>query len=420
MTQYLRSKFGVINLLWIISLCFLFQSCYVTRAYKNRNFRLTDLDKLESVALLPAEKPFEFAYTLSGQKAFTDFLDSNLENTNTYSFLVIKNDSIVYEKYFDDVTETTKLPSFSVAKSFIGTLVQMAIEDGYIKSLQEPITNYLGFLKENDNRFQNITIQHVMNMASGIKNSEDYSNPFGDVLHLGFTKNLNNQLKKLKIETTPGNFDYKSVNTQILAAIIEVSTQQKVQDYFVKKIWYPLGMQYEATWNIDSKKHQLVRAFCCINAATKDFAKLGKLYLQQGNYNGKQLISEQYITNSTNSDSMQQNGGYKNQWWAGTPFVYFKDSLAAINFITITPKTTFNKRILYKDVTYYSVKDELAPYYAEGILGQFIYINPRTQTIIVRMGHYWNSKRYNSELSLITASDNYLTRLLSNTNTNNN
>ena len=86
MTQYLRSKFGVINLLWIISLCFLFQSCYVTRAYKNRNFRLTDLDKLESVALLPAEKPFEFAYTLSAQKTFTTFLDSNLENTNTYSF----------------------------------------------------------------------------------------------------------------------------------------------------------------------------------------------------------------------------------------------------------------------------------------------------------------------------------------------
>jgi CubicO group peptidase (beta-lactamase class C family) len=314
------------------------QSCYVSRAYRNRNFRLTDLDKLESLPLLPSEKPFEFAYKLNRQKAFSAFLDSNLYNTNTYSFLVIKNDSIVYEKYFDDVTETTKLPSFSVAKSFVGTLVQMAIEDGYIKSLQEPITNYLGFLKENDNRFENITIQHVMNMASGIKNSEDYSNPFGDVLHLGFTKNLNNQLKKLKIETTPGNFDYKSVNTQLLAAIIEVSTQQKVQDYFVKKIWYPLGMQYEATWNIDSKKHQLVRAFCCINAATKDFAKLGKLYLQKGNYNGKQLISEQYITNSTNSDSMQQNGGYKNQWWAGTPFVYFKDSLAAINFISITPK----------------------------------------------------------------------------------
>lgn len=380
------------------------QSCYITRAIKNRKFELKDLDNLESITLAPAEKPFQFAYNLGKQNKLTEFLDTTLLNTYTYSFLVIKNDSIVYEKYFDQITATTKQPSFSVAKSFIGTLVQMAVEDGFIKSLQEPITNYLTYLKDNDERFNNITIQHVMNMASGIKSSENYSNPFSDVLHLGFTKNMNNQLKKIKIETSPGKFDYKSVNTQLLAAIIEVSTKQKLQDYFTKKIWQPLGMEHEASWNIDSKKRKTPRAFCCINASTKDFAKLGRLYLLKGNYNGKQLISEDYILQTTHPDSMQKNDGYKNQWWAVQPYIYFTDSLKAINFVGNTPKTKYEKKMEYKGSNYFVVKDELAPYYAEGILEQFVYINPRTNTIIVRMGHYWNHRKY-STMNVISAAN---------------
>lgn len=372
------------------------QSCYITRAFKHRKFELKDLDKLENIILPATENPFRFTENVNKPSKLTQFLDSTLNNTYTYSFLVIRNDSILYEKYFDEIKATTKQPSFSVAKSFIGTLVQMAVEDGFIKNLQEPITNYLPHLNDRDEAFTNITIQHVMDMASGIKSVENYGNPFSDVLHMGFTKNLNNRLKKLRIETAPGKFDYKSVNTQLLASIIEISTKQKLQDYFVKKLWLPLGMENEASWNVDSKKNTTPRAFCCINATTRDFAKLGKLYLQKGNYNGKQLISEYYILQTTNPDAMQKNDGYKNQWWAVQPYIYFTDSLKAVDFITSTPKTSYHKKVDYKGQTYFVAKDELAPYYAQGILEQFVYVNPRTNTIIVRLGHYWNHKRYST------------------------
>lgn len=379
----------------IIISCTIFSSCYVSRAYKNRKFDLKSLDNLESIKLPASNQPYLFAYGLNKNEQLKTFLDTSLENTFTYSYLVIQNDSIVYEKYFHPVHSKTQLPSFSVAKSFISTLVQIAVQESYIKNLNEPITNYLPYLSKRNKAFNNITIQHVMNMASGIKSSENYSNPFSDVLRMGFTKNLNNRLKKLKIEKEPGSFDYKSVNTQILATIIENATKRKLQDYFIEKLWNPLGMEFDATWNIDSKKNTTPRAFCCINAATKDFAKLGKLYLNYGKYNNKQIIDSSFIVETTLADSMAAHGGYKNQWWAAQPQTYFLDSLEAEAYHKKTPQTkTFVTT--YKDKKYFGVYHQKAAYYAEGILEQFIYVNPRTNVIIVRLGHYWNHKKYNA------------------------
>lgn len=393
------SRLKLRKLLFLISAiivsCTIFSSCYVFRAYKNRKFELKSLNKLESINLPASNQPYSFAYNLNKNMQLKAFLDTSLENTFTYSYLVIQNDSIIYEKYFHPVHSKTQQPSFSVAKSFISTLVQIAVQESYIKNLNEPITNYLPYLTKRNKAFSNITIQHVMNMASGIKSSENYSNPFSDVLHMGFTKNLNNRLKKLKIEKEPGSFDYKSVNTQILAAIIEKATKRKLQDYFIEKLWNPLGMEFDATWNIDSKKNTTARAFCCINATTKDFAKLGKLYLNNGKYNGKQIIDSNFVIETTLADSMAAHGGYKNQWWAAPPQTYFLDSLEADAYHKKTPLTkTFVTT--YKDKKYFGVYHQKAAYYAEGILEQFIYINPRTNVIIVRLGHYWNHKKYNA------------------------
>ena len=372
-------------------------SCYVFRAVKNRKFELKDLENLESIKLPPSPTPFYFTNGLNKNSKLSTFLDSSLKDTYTYSFLVIKNDTIIYEKYFDElfpVNNTTKQPSFSVAKTFIGTLVQMAVQDGFIKSLNEPITNYLPYLKQRDEAFESISIQHVMNMASGIKSNENYGNPFSDVLHLGFTKNLNKQLKKLKIESKPGGkSDYKSVNTQLLASILEAATKQKAQDYFIQKIWNPLGMENEASWNIDSKKNTTIRAFCCLNASTKDFAKLGKLYLNYGKYNGNQLLDSTYIVETTLADSMAKNDGYKNQIWAGNPSIYFTDSIKAVEYSAKTPFTKPYVQV-FKEKKYFGVYHQRAPYYANGILEQYIYVNPTNNTIIVRLGHYWNHKKY--------------------------
>lgn len=297
----------VVAVLLLIS----FSSCYITRAYRHRKFELKELHKFSSDTLYRSPKPYFYPYANKPNEKLTAFLDTNLLNTYSYSFLVIKNDSILYEKYFDGLDKATLIPSFSVAKSFVSTLVGIALEEGKIKNLHEPITNYIPFLLKNDQRFADITIQHLLDMRSGIKSMEEYSNPFSDVLKLGFTKNMMGKLKHLKIETTPGKFDYKSVNTQLLALIVEKATGIKIQEYILEKLWYPLGMETTAIWNTDSKKHKVVRAFCCINATTKDFAKLGSFMLHKGKWNGQQIISTNWIESIVHGDTLRKYDGYK-------------------------------------------------------------------------------------------------------------
>jgi CubicO group peptidase (beta-lactamase class C family) len=377
-------------------------SCYLFKAIKYKNFDLKDLHKFETDTLRASTHPYPF---IESEKPtyYKTFLDTNLAESNTFSFLVIRNDSILYENYWQGVNRQTLLPTFSVSKSFVSTLVAIALKDGAIKSLTQPITDYIPELLKRDQRFALITIQHVLNMRSGIKNNEDYYNPNSDVLKMGFGSNIWANIKHLKIEKAPGTFDYKSVNTQILAIIVERATGKKMQQYIQEKLWQPLGMESEATWNIDSKTRRMVRAFCCINLITRDYAKLGRLFLNEGVCNGVQLLPPDWVSQSTHIDTMVSNEGYKNQWWSNEYSYAFKDSMQAVTFIKKTPHcepTVFVRKTKgdvknnipqVKSYVVYYLKDM---YHAEGLLGQYIYIYPKKNLIIVRTGHYWQHDKY--------------------------
>lgn len=376
---------------------FFLQSCYLTRAIRYRKFELKDLPRFLSDTLYKPSNNFSFHSALPDPK-LQQLLDTNLINSQTFSFLVIRNDSILYERYFEGLNEASLLPSFSVSKSFVSTLVAIALKEGFIKSLDEPITKYLPELLKNDFRFNHITIQHVLDMRSGIMNSEDYYNPTSDVLKLGFGNDIWKQVRKIKIEKPPGEFDYKSINTQILAFIIERATGRKFLDYFREKLWIPLQMESDATWNIDSKKRRNTRAFCCLNATTRDFAKLGKLYLQHGRFGNQQILPTDWVQRSTHVDTMVINDGYKNQWWSNEYAVRFRDSLKALNYIRTHPhcetsvyvyKRAENKEKGIKADTLYYVMYYKEAYHAEGLLGQYIYVNPQKKLIIVRTGYNW-------------------------------
>lgn len=385
-----------------LTLTFL-SSCYLTRAIRYRKFELKDIDNFKHATLKPSATPYYYAENTGQYPEVQAYLDSTLTNTETYSFLVIKNDTIVYEKYFGEVNRQKQVTSFSVAKSFVSTLVAIALEEGYIKSLSEPITNYIPELLKSDKGFATVTIQHVLDMRSGVKSSEDYGNPGSDVLKLGFTNHIMPIIKKLKLEKNPGELEYKSVNTQLLGIIVERATGKRLFEYMQEKIWSPLGMESEATWNIDHKKDSLVRAFCCLNATTRDFAKLGSLFLHNGYWNGQQIISEKWVQNSTNADTMATYEGYKNQWWGYMLFKANRDSLKAIEeFKKIPHRENRMSVVKSKDGnTYYVVRHYSSEYYAEGILGQFIYVNPEKNIVIVRTGHYWKNKKYRSVESLM-------------------
>lgn len=396
--------------LWFVLLALGLQGCYITRAYRFRKFELKDIPKLDTAMLAPSATPFQFAQAAAGQPAryprLAAVLDSQLANTRTYAFLVIKNDSILYERYFNGLSDSLLYPSFSVAKSFVSTLVAMAHEDGKIPSLQAPITDYLPQLLRRDERFGSISIQHLLDMASGIKSSENYDNPFSDVLKLGFTKNISRHALRLDIEKAPGNDEYKSINTQLLAMIVEKATGQPLQQYVQQKLWQPLGMESAATWNIDSRRHQQVRAFCCLNATARDFAKLGRLYLENGEWNGQQLLSPQWIHASTATDTMIRYNGYRNQWWAAANRHYFTDSAEAARFAAgVTVKKALRAYNNRQGQRQYRVDRWTGAYHAEGILGQYVYVHPSNRVIIVRLGYYWQHPQFGAEDFIYSVGD---------------
>ncbi len=317
---------------------------------------IKDYKKFPSRALKASEQKFNFKIATqnkspkkitSKNKKDTNF-DDYLKDHKTVAFMIIQNDSIYYEKYFKGYNEASIVPSFSMAKSVTSMLIGCAIDDGLIKSVDEPITNYLPQLQKNG--LDKVTIKHILQMTSGIRFNESYVNPFGHAASFYYGRKLNNSVNKLKLKDEPGTrFNYISGNTQVLGMILEKALKGKtITDYLQEKIWLPLGMEYDASWSIDKKKNGVEKTFCCINARARDYAKLGRLYLNNGNWNGQQIISSNWVKESTKIDTANGSAAfYQYQWW-----------------------------ILGKD----------GDYMAQGILGQFIYVHPAKKLIIVRLG----------------------------------
>lgn len=272
--------------------------------------------------------------------------ESYIKSKETVAFLIIRRDTILYEKYFGNYTQASVIPSFSMAKSFTSMLIGCAIQDGLIKSVEEPVTNYVPELKKQG--FDKLTIKNLLQMTSGIDFKENYYNPFGDVAKLYYGTNLRKQVCSFELKSEPGKkFNYNSGDSQLLGLVLERALKnQNITHYMQEKIWTPLGMEYNGSWSIDRKKNGMEKTFCCLNATAIDFAKIGRLYLNKGNWNGHQIISEQWVNESTKIET--SNGSldyYQYNWYVS------KESFEAI-----------------------------------GLLGQMLYVNPVKKLIIVRLG----------------------------------
>lgn len=273
--------------------------------------------------------------------------DNYLQQSNTVAFLIIKNDTIQYENYFNNYKQSSASSSFSIAKSVLSILIGIAIDDGLIKSVNEPVTNYLPELQQNG--FNKVTIEHLLQMTSGLDFDESYISPFSEASSYYYGTNLREAILKLKLKRAPEQeFEYTSGSTQLLGLLLErVIKRKTVTKYLEEKLWIPLGMEYNASWSLDRKKNGLEKTYCCINARARDFAKIGRLYLNNGNWNGKQIVSKEWVKKSTKIETLYGSAPYyQYQWWIPNKYSFM----------------------------------------AEGHLGQFIYVNPSKKLIIVRLG----------------------------------
>jgi len=257
-------------------------------------------------------------------KGKTHTLDDLFRRTATTGFIVVKDDSIVYERYFRGGCEDSLFTSWSMAKSFLSALIGIAIEEGYIDSVNDSVSKYFPELKETG--YNNVPIKHLLQMSSGIRFDETYYDLSSDIYVMlekvfFFRRPIENTILNLKSERPSGeHFHYASVDSQVLGMLLSRATGTTVTAYLEEKIWRPLGMESDANWNIDDTGVEL--SFCCLNATLRDYARFGRLYLNKGNWNGVQIVPENWVLESVVPDQphlqpgvTEEGWGYQYQWW---------------------------------------------------------------------------------------------------------
>ncbi|WP_232220085.1 serine hydrolase domain-containing protein [Prevotella falsenii] len=212
------------------------------------------------------------------------------------SFIIIQNDTIKYEHYKGWLKQWDNVNIFSVSKSITALMCGIAVKEGKIRSIDDCVTDYVPELLNADEHFQRLTIRHLLNMQAGLKYKESYSNPFRSMALLYFGHNAFKQIKKLKFKNEPGTkYEYNSMTTAILSYVLERATGVKYAAYLSEKLWKPLGMEMQATVTLDSKKHRNAKSYGGINTNVRDLAKIGRLVLNEGNWNGKQIVDSAWI-----------------------------------------------------------------------------------------------------------------------------
>jgi CubicO group peptidase (beta-lactamase class C family) len=324
-----------------------------------------------------APDPFYFEEALDEERVASVFedildiedLDTFLEENSTQAFIVIQDDAILYENYFNDTQRETMVTSFSVAKSFVTALIGIALAEGYIDSVDDPITDYLPELSQRDPRFKDITIRHLMTMSGGVGFEEMRAILNGDdPLTTYYPDQRKAALEFTDIVDPPGEyFLYNKYYPQLLGMIIERSTGMSVSEFMQEKLWQPMGAEFEASWSLDSEESGFEKMEAGLNARAIDFAKFGRLYLNHGNWNGEQVIPADWVADSTQVDQATLNDSY----YANEMGQVLKNDLQGY----------------YKYMWYGFFQGNGYDFAAEGDHGQFIYVSPDKNLIIVRNGY---------------------------------
>ena len=316
--------------------------------------------RFESV---PDPRVAELFAELAGVEDWEEHLASN----QTQAFVVIRDGQIVYEQYFNGNQRDSIVTSFSVAKSFASALIMLAVEDGYIASLDDPITDYLPELAARDQRFTDISIRNLLRMASGLEYTEMRPLLFNsdDILTTYYPDQRKISLENTHIIDPPGlYFLYNKYHPQLLGMILERATGMRVTAYLQEKLWEPLGMEYDGSWSTDSAASDFEKMETGVNGRALDFAKFGVLFLNQGMWQGEQLLSAEAVRESSGPFLPEAYDNYYPEWFANRPGQGY-----------------------YNLMWWGSVRDDgNYDFAAMGDKGQYIYISPHKELVILRFG----------------------------------
>ncbi|MDD2563445.1 MAG: serine hydrolase [Salinivirgaceae bacterium] len=282
------------------------------------------------------------------------------DSLETVGYLVIKDYQILFEEYAPTWTDTTISNSFSMAKSIVSMLIGISIDKGFIGSENDLVLKYIPEFDNEQNR--RLKIQHLLNMASGLNWDESYGNPWSTTTKAYYGTELEKQILSLKVVETLGEkFSYKSGDTQLLSLIIRNASGISTSKFMETYLWSKIGAETDLLWSLD-RENGIEKAYCCINSNVRDFARIGQLVLNRGKWNSETILSEQYI------DKML------------TPATHLMDE--------------FGKQTNYYGYQWWNITiDNLKINYMRGINGQYVFVIPEKNVVIVRLGHRRSKER---------------------------
>ena len=312
---------------------------------------------------------------------------------DTVALLVLRRGVLVHEQYFNGFLRESLGTSFSMAKSVVSMLIGVAIAEGRIHSVDDPVTRYLPELQAQDARFARITLRHLLAMRSGIDFQEAYTVPWSQAGRFYLGNDLKAEVARLRVQSDPDQaYAYQSGNTQLLAMALERAVAMPLAAYLQARLWQPMGAEFDASWSLDSAAGGTARAFCCLNARAVDYLRLGQVVLGGGrSAGGASLVSADWLRQST---AVQQGPGAaaaarRNIERPASRFQAFyawhwrralspEQTMAAQQAAAAQPGAA-----AWPDALRAEPGDD---FYAEGLRGQYLYIAPATQTVIVRLG----------------------------------
>ena len=347
-------KYIVIVTALIVALLYITDTDYLLKALRTIYFKghttayLNDYTQFDNQPVEAGEShPWPNHKNYNATQETAKLAETN-DALGTVAYLIIKNDSIWFEKYYDGYNEDSQSNSFSMAKSYVSGLMGKAINDGYIKSLDQPVCDFVPEYCEG--LAAKMTVGDLSSMASGTNWDERYYSPFSITTRAYFDDDLTKVITGLKVVREPGvSYKYASGDTQLLGLVIERATGKKLYNYLTESFWKPLGSENSTLWQVDSKENDLVKAYCCIASNAKDFARFGKLYKDHGRWQGQQILDSAFVAKS------------------------------------IRPR--FKESPQYGYGFWLHQKDDKSFFMMRGHLGQYVIVEPNDNVIIVRLGH---------------------------------
>jgi len=341
---------------------------YTNKYAHLRNFAIWGVHTIHDYKTHPtrvvprSDKPQPWYYDSAYNTAvIPDSLMKVIDSNDTHAFLVIQDGKLLYEKYWDNYDTARLSGSFSAAKSIISLLIGIALDEGKIKSLDEPVGNYLPHFKTAG--LEKVRIKDLLTMSSGTNYKESDKGYFSMNASGYYGDDEEFMVSMMEAKEAPGvNWEYRSGDTQVLGLIVEKVFGDNISNLVSERFMKPMGAEVDALWLLDgSQKHE--KAFCCFNGIARDYARFGQLVLNKGKWGSTQIVSEKYINEATQAAS------------------YLKDP------------TENNNPVDYYGYQYwvFNYRGYQIPM-QNGLFGQYVYIIPEKNAIVVRLGESKVSK----------------------------